>query len=253
MSYVPHVNEIDVFQAVRLGNWAELASALAEHSKRSLHEYKTHVLDKRCARRDREQKAEMLLLPMYPMLGVFHMQHEEGSKKLLEALNKDTYVRRMDASKLVMHLVETNINGLIWSLQAGWGEQLGLLQSRQHTMDWQKLQAALKTESDRETVDGWMRKWAKRNPLILKELGSPSLNECRTLLVDHLYVSSKELNVFMTDDSFRGFFQTVEGLGLWGNSTTVLTMKQKASILRPHFTQEPVAQLSLPDDLLVEP
>lgn len=170
MSYVPHVSVIDVFQAVHLGNWTELANVLAENSKRSLHEYKTYVLNKRYTRRDREQKAETLLLPMYPMLGVFHMQHEEGSKKLLEALNKDTYVRRMDASKLVMYLVETNISGLMWSLQEGWGEQLGLLQSRQHTMDWHKLRAALKTESDRDTVYGWMRKWAKRNPLILKSL-----------------------------------------------------------------------------------
>lgn len=213
MSYVPHCNELDVFHAVRLGHWDDLAGRLAENAKRILEGHKKHSLGYRFSRRDQELKAESLLLPKYPMVGVFIMQHKEGSDKLLATLKKDPYVKRMDCSELVMHLAKTDTSGFIWALNQGWDAHFGLLQSRQIKMNWNDLRATLKTAHERETVDTWMRKWAKRNPMLLCELHTPMAAECKTLLVDHLYYSHKELKVLCADADFHGFYQALEGLG----------------------------------------
>ena len=250
MSYIPHCNELDVFSAVRHGHWAELATNLAANAKKALENHKTGSLGVRSTYRDRERKAEELLLPQYPMLGVFLMQHKEGSDKLLAALKTDPYVKRLDSSQLVMHLVKTNTSDFIWALNEGWAGHLGLLQSRQIKMKWAELRAELKTTHERETVDTWMRKWAKRNPMLLCELQTPTAAECKTLLVEHLYYSHKELKVLFADETFQGFYHALESLGQLDPKHN---RTERAKLLRGYFTQEPVAQLSLPDNFFIEP
>lgn len=249
MSYIPTCNEIDVFQAVRFGNWDELAKNMIEHAEHALDQYRHTSLGGRSTYRQREIKAESISLPFYPMVGVFHMRHKEGNDKLLATLAKDKYVKRMDCSKLVMHLVQTNPSGLVWALNEGWGSHFGLLQSRQSQMDWYKLRNILDEPEQRQAVDTWIRLWAQRNPLILKELNAPTHAECQTLLVEQLHVSPKELGVFMQDDPFRGFFHAMESLGQWDSTAT---MKQKALSLLPYFSDEPAVQMALPNNFEIE-
>lgn len=178
------------------------------------------------------------------------MQHKEGSDKLLATLKNDPYIKRMDCSQLVMHLVKTDTSGFIWALNQGWDAHFGLLQSRQVKMNWSDLKATLKTAHERETVDTWMRKWVKRNPMLLANLSTPTFDECKTLIVERLYVSPKELRVLQQNHEFRVFFHALESLGQWDAKRTP---EDNAKLLRGYFTQEPVAQLSLPDDFVVEP
>ena len=249
MAHIPPCNAFDVFSAVRLANWGTLALNLVENAKSALDNHKTESMGFRSTYRDRERKAEGLLLPQYPMLGVFLMQHKEGSDKLLAALKTDSYVKRLDSSQLVMHLVKTNTSGLIWALNEGWDTHFCLRQSRQMKMKWTELRAELKTATERETVDNWIRKWAKRNPILLCELHTPTVEECKTLLVEHLYYSHKELKILFTDGQFHGFYQALESLGQLDAKND---RAEKAKLLRGYFTQEPVAQLSLPDNFCVE-
>ncbi len=249
-------NEISVFHAVRNGGWDTLALMLSDLSKHALEEHKKTTINVRDSysyrnsNRARESKAESILLPLYPMKGIFLMEHQAGSDRMLETLAKDTYIKRMDCSRLVMHMVQSHVGGLMWGLKQGWGNHFGLLQSRQHAMKWDTLHDTVVDKSDQETVDAWLRHWAKKNPLLLRELFSPTHDECVSLLVEQSYMAPKQLAVLSQDTRFAGFVQTIESLGQWDPRTT---MAQKTALVRPYFTQEPVAQMALPNDFLIEP
>lgn len=257
MNYLAHtLNEIDVFHAVRNGGWDTLALMLSDMSKRALESHKKTTLggrdsySYRSSNRERELKAESILLPLYPMKGIFLMEHQAGSDRMLETLAKDTYVKRMDCSQLAMHMVQSNVGAFVWGLKQGWGAHFGLLQSRQHSMKWDTLHATVVQKSDQETIDQWLRHWSRRNPLLLRELFSPTHAECVSLLVDQAYMAPKQLDVLLKDERFSGFVQTIESLGQWDARTT---MAQKAALVRPYFTHESVAQMALPNDFLIEP
>lgn len=257
MNYLAHTfNEIDVFHAVRNGGWNTLALMLSDMSKRALESHKKTTIggsdsySYRSSNRERELKAESILLPLYPMKGIFLMEHQAGSDRMLETLAKDTYVKRMDCSQLAMHMVQSNVGAFVWGLKQGWGEHFGLLQSRQYKMKWDTVHDTVVEPSDRAVVDEWLRHWSKRNPLLLRELFVPTHNECVSLLVGQSYMAPKQLKVLLQDERFSGFVQTIESLGQWDYRTS---MAQKTALLRPYFTQEPVAQMALPSDFLIEP
>ena len=247
-NFVP-CNEISVFDAVRHGNWDVLAKGMTENAKQSLETYKLTTLGWRSGYREKLRRAEILLLPEYPMVGVCRMQHKDGSDKLLAALKNDTYLKRMDSSNLVMHLIRTDPAGFIWALNEGWGSYFGLLKSRQMHMQWVDINATLKTVEARNTVDNWIRLWSKCNPQLLSELSTPTFAECQILLVEQLYYGSKELNILLKDESFQHFYQMLESLGQLDSK---VSRPEKAALFRSHFTNAPIAQLVLPDDVTVD-
>ena len=90
------VNEIDVSDAVRNGGGYTLALMLSHMSKRALESHKKTTIggrdsySYRSSNRERELKAESILLPLYPMKGIFLMEHQAGSYRMIETLAKDT-------------------------------------------------------------------------------------------------------------------------------------------------------------------
>ena len=249
-------NEISVFHAVRNGSWDTLALLLSDMSKHALESHKKTTIggrdsySYRYSNRERELKAESILLPLYPMKGIFLMEHQEGSDRMLQTLAKDTYIKRMDCSQLAMHMVQSNTSAFVWGLKQGWGEHFGLLQSRQCKMKWDTVHDTVVDAGERAVVDRWLRHWSKRNPLLLRELFVPTRDECVSLLVEQSYMAPKQLKVLLQDERFSGFMQTIESLGQWDERTS---MAQKVALLRPYFTQQPVAQMALPSDFLIEP
>lgn len=246
-------NETDVFLAMRNGDWTHLGRLLSEAARGVLEEHKKTNASSmgyysRYSNRDRELKAEMLLLPDYPLKGIFLMEHKEGSDSMLAALAKDSFIKRMDSSAFVMHMAKNNVDSLIWGLEQGWGVHLGLLQSRQHKMDWGKLHTMVKEPAHRTVVDTWLRHWSKRNPLLLRDLFQPTRTECARMIVEQSYLNATQLNVLLQDDGVRGAIQVFESLGEWGPHANMATRVQ---LLRPYFAQEPALQIDMP--LYVEP
>lgn len=255
MAYTHTPNEFDIFEAVRTGNWNVLATNLVEYANNALGTHKNTSSGgdyghRGYSRRNAELKSAILQLPLYPLQGIIAMRHVEGSSKLLDALKKEPVLKRMDCSKLVMTLVKRDVDGLVWALDQGWGTHLGLLQSRQVEMNWNELRGALKTPEMHASVDQWVRQWVKKNPLMLQILGTPTLDEGKTMILEQDYVSSRLLKVLQKDDDFRGFITAMEGLGTWNET---LRPSEQLKMLQPYFAKKAVVEMALPDDFVIEP
>lgn len=251
MAYIRTPSEFDIFHAIRTGNWEPLAQVVSELSKAALERHKQpSEFGSYGYRRRGSDKGNLLHLPLYPWQGLVAMRHEEGSTKLLNALKKDTFIKRMDCSKVVMHFVKNDIDGLVWLLKNGWGSHLGLMQSRQQEMSWFEMRQSLKTQEQKDTIDSWVRQWTKKSPGMLQVLTTPTREECKEMILGQDYVSDRVLNVLYKEDDVRSFLTTMEGLGTWSDT---LSVSSKLAILQPFFANKPTVEMSLPDNFEIEP